>query len=142
MSYFASALNELLEEENMTQAEASRRSGITAPQFSRWISAELESISSEDFERLCRVFTKPSDQAKLLAARLRDIVSGPDVPGAKLIQIKISGSPAVTTLQEDPHPYKLPPKQNKDIQTIVEHMPHNRLIREMIASMAAHLRRK
>lgn len=142
MSHFASALNELLEEKSLTQAALHKRSGIPQPQISRWINAEQTRrgfVSDEDFERLCKVFIKPIDQANLMRARLLDILSGPDIEGSKLIDIQISG-----VAREDSPPYhtKLPPKLDKDVQTIIEQLPTNRLVRDMVASLAAHLRRK
>jgi len=143
MSHFASALNELMKDKELTQAELAKRSGIPQPQISRWINANpirTGYIADNDFERLCKVFVKPLDQARLMRARLFDVCSGPDIAGSKLIEINISGE-AIHDAPE-PHKTKLPPKLDKDIQTIIEHVTTNRLVREMISSLAIHLRRK
>lgn len=142
MSHFATALNDLMEDakpENLSQAELSRRSGIPGPQISRWINIPNQYVSDEDFQRLCRVFTKPSDQANLLRARLLDLISTVDVPGKSLVDIQIG-----QTAREESIPYitKLPPKIDRDVQTIIEHIAKDRLVRDMIASLAAHLRKK
>lgn len=143
MSHFASALNELMNDKELNQAELAKRSGIPQPQISRWINAtqvRTGYIADDDFERLCKVFVKPLDQANLMRARLLDICAGPDIDGKKLIEITVSGSAA----NEAPTPYKtkLPPKLDKDIQTVVEHVTTDRLVRDMISSLAVHLRRK
>lgn len=143
MSHFASALNDLMKDKELTQAELAKRSGIPQPQFSRWLNAtpiRTGYISDQDFEALCKVFTKPIDQAHLLRARLLDIAAGPDIEGSKLLDIKVSGE----VFQESSTAYKtkLPPKLDKDIQTIIENVTTNRLVREMVSSLAIHLRRK
>lgn len=141
MSHFASALSELLEAKKLTQTELSNKSGVAQPQISRWLSAE-GTISDSDFEKICDVFSKPIDQARLLHARILDVLApAASIPGKRLVQVSILGE---ELLHEDLAPaskVKLPPKLQRDVDTIVQNIPGNRLVRDMITSLAAHLRR-
>lgn len=141
MSNFATALDALMVQKNLNQAELSRLSGIPQAQISRFINNPNQWISDDDFERLCEVFKKLSDQANLVHARLLDHLGTMRVPGSKLVKITIEGE---STVKEDSAPYqtKLPPKLDKDVQTIIDHISSDRLVREMISSLAVHLRRK
>lgn len=144
MSHFASALNQLIDEKKLTQAELSKRSGVPQPQISRWINAEqvrIGWISDSDFEKLSKVFSKPFEQATLMRARLQDICSNPKVPGNKLICINIAGAAAEQEQEHLALQTKLPPKLERDLQTIIEHLPGNHLVRDMVSSLASHLRR-
>lgn len=140
MSNFATALDKLMAKKELNQAQLADLSGIPQAQISRFINKPNQYISDEHFERLSKVFNKPIEQATLIHARLLDSMSSMKVPGAKLVEIEVRGE---SIAKEDTTPYqpKLPPKLDKDIQTIVEHIDE-RLVREMISSLATHLRRK
>jgi DNA-binding Xre family transcriptional regulator len=141
MSNFATALDTLMVQKELNQAKLAHLSGIPQAQISRFINTPNQWISDEDFERLCKVFTKPIEQANLIHARLLDNMASMKVPGAKLVNIQIAGE---NQIKEEAAPYqtKLPPKLDKDIQTVIEHIGTDRLVREMISSLAVHLRRK
>lgn len=139
MSHFATALSEILEQKEWTQTELSNRSGVVQPNISRWLSVEGD-ISEKDLEKICKVL-RPAEQGKLVYARISDVLSSIDTPGKKLVTVSLSGA---ELFEDGPstQKIKLAPKFQKDIDVIIENIPSNHLVRDMVSSLAAHLRRK
>lgn len=139
MSYLATVLEELREANGLTQSAVSKLSGIPQSQVSRWINGELGSISDDDLIRLSKVFPKRNEQAQLLRARLMDLCSG---PAKDMIEVSITnGTPS---LAEDSVPYKtkLPPKDEKALALLREHMSIDRKLRDMVLALAEYCKPK
>ena len=140
MSYLANVLEELRDEKKLSQSDISKLSGIPQPQISRWINGEQDWISNDDLDKFSRtVFANRMEQARLLRARLMDLCIG---PAKDMVEISI-GSPA-RAMREEPPPYKtkLPPKDERAIALIAEHMSTDRKLRDMILGIAGYYKPK
>ncbi|HYE29958.1 MAG TPA: helix-turn-helix transcriptional regulator [Methylomirabilota bacterium] len=89
--YFAAALKSLMERYDLKQADIARKTGLSAPQISRYISGVQKYISPEDMNALVRAMTiDPLEQAELVRAHLLDECCG---PGSDMIDIVIRNAP-------------------------------------------------
>ena len=141
MSHLANALSELLIEYNMTAADLSRASGIRDAQISRLRNGIQVWISGDGLMRLARGFCPASDvqagkaHAKLLYARLHDECTG---CGAKFISIKLDID---SELKDSPpaangHKPVLPPKLQRHLEVLENHVAENRHVRDMVGILA------
>lgn len=129
----ANVLAELLKKEDLSPAEASKRTGIHASLFSRWLGGDLP-MKQTHFNQLCTlIFTEPKDQALLLKARLEGDVMG---PGSDLIEIRVKGEPHHRSEKTTDTFSKLDPKTRKAMEAINANLATDKKLREIIHSLA------
>jgi len=74
----------------MTAAALAHATKLGEPKISRWLSGQQTFIDGDDLELVVTHLTdKPAERAELVAARMRDVCTG---PGSDLIEINIGGN--------------------------------------------------
>lgn len=87
MSYFSTALKRVAERNAIKQADIVRRSGLTRSHVSRLFTGNQSTVHDADMAAILRVFGgNPQEQAELIAARCKDVRTG---PGAELVDITV-----------------------------------------------------
>lgn len=93
MSYFSIALTRVAERTHVRQADIVRTTGIPRSQISRIFNGDQKYITGTDLSALLSCFRDPRDRAEIIAARCRDVCTG---PGAELVEIKVTGPAAAS----------------------------------------------
>ncbi|MEI7534943.1 MAG: hypothetical protein WCK57_11290 [Verrucomicrobiae bacterium] len=141
MSHLANALAQLLLETNKTGADISRASGITSAQISRIRNGIQLWVAGDDLLRLANAFFPANPtlaskaHAQLLYARLHDECMG---IGAKFISLQLDLDSDGRNSAPEMSSYKpvLPPKMQKNLDVIANHIAENRHVRDLIESIA------
>lgn len=138
MSQFAAELETVKVERQINAAEICRITGVEQAVLSR-VKNGAQNITFDELERVCLAFAiAPVYQARLLRARLLDECHR---PGGKLLSIEIKGEPGTAELRETAPGYtaSLPPAHARAIQKIVNHMPKDARLRNVVLFMAERL---
>ena len=132
MSYLATTLDRLMRLRGFKNIDVSRGASIDQATLSRILNGQQQSISDEDLARLCEfISSKKSEQAELIAARMRDVQVG---PGADLIELTIQEQPLA--LRDTPGPLRLlPPRIEEAIDNIRRHILTDVDLRDIILAL-------
>lgn len=135
MSNLSKTITKILEERGMKPADLARVSGIAESKLSRWLNGVQKFIDDDDLEKIANAIGgSKRQQAELVVARLRDLLSG---PGSELVRVSILGE-TEQHLREASLPYraKLPPKWEKVLNILAEHIPDDSDLRSVLEGLA------
>jgi transcriptional regulator with XRE-family HTH domain len=138
MSYLSTALDELMKEAKMKNADLARASGIDKAKLSRWHRGDQTWIDDHDFAALAKALTNdPRKMAKLLLARMRDSGQG---PGAEFIDLSLAG----VTVREPVVAYtaKLPPHIEHAFALLRSYVMRDDDLREILIHLSSLLEEK
>jgi transcriptional regulator with XRE-family HTH domain len=133
MSYFGTALKDLLQRKNMKAVRLAELSGVSQPMISRYIAGEDRRVSPEDVAALAEsISDNPTEQAEIFRGHLMDECAG---SGLKLLDIQIRGR--ADTLAEPAPAYQvpLPGDLQQHLDTIRQWLIHDRDVREIIEGL-------
>lgn len=89
MSYLSNELSTILKQKGMFQVDINKKTGLGTANVSRIFSGSQEFVTNDDLDKIIVALTnKPSEQGKIVKARLHDAYSG---RYASLVQINIRG---------------------------------------------------
>jgi len=146
--HFANAIDKLLKDHKMTQADLWRASGVNEAQLSRFINGTQVWVSPADLLKIAKGLcpkSKPERlnqiHAQLLYAHLQDECTG---PGAKLVAIELIGPTPTSAhvLEDKAAPPALPPKIQRNLDIIAQHVTKDSHVRKMVETMANLCRRE
>jgi transcriptional regulator with XRE-family HTH domain len=135
MSHIANAIEDELNLTKKNAASIAAHSGITEAQISRIRSGDQVWVGSEMLEKLAAAFfpgkTKlaAKSHARLLYAHLLDERTG---PGELFIDIALLDHSAPLALNDATRKNVLPPAMQQNLDLIIEHITHNRQVRDLI----------
>lgn len=133
MSYFATALDNLLNRKGVKAADVSRASGLSNTTLSRMLNGQKGDVSREELEKLAPAITpKPEEQAELVMGHMKDHCFG---PGSHLIEISIRGGHKVKE-PSAPQKVKLPPKLEEAFEILREAVLNDEDIKNTIIGQA------
>lgn len=124
MRRFAKVLNELLDENGMTQGDLAQRIGIDDSKVSRLINSVFRP-SPEDLEAVIEAFDNPQERYRLAHAHIAD-----ELPAAMVKQLDIEL--AQTKLREQPKYDLLPPNVQSALEHVLSQYPDNDAIGDFI----------
>lgn len=134
MSYFSTALKAALENEGLSQAELSRRTGIKTGQLSKYVNGANEPAMGT-LEGLCAAFPA-SARALLAAAHLRD-----RTPACAKSLVEIGVRPRTGRLAEEPREFSdLPRDVREALKFLQQESKRSEEIRDVIVALVAALR--
>jgi len=142
MSYISNALDELLVTSKLTAAGLARAGAVSAAHISRIRSGVQVWVSPKELTALSEVFAKHiqgthphSIHAQLLLARLKDECAG---PGAAQINIALKSKVGKSATCESAPTKKpaLPPRMQRNLDIIVDHIADNRHVRDLVETTA------
>ena len=132
MSYLSDVLRELMLQKGIKNVDLARSTGIDQATISRWLNGGQKSISDEDLERVCRTLSSdPREQAQIVAARMRDVQTG---PGSQLVKLSIGED----ELKETPPKYgsrKLPQKYEAALDNIADNVLEDSDLNQMVLAL-------
>jgi transcriptional regulator with XRE-family HTH domain len=137
MSYFGTALKQMLDRKKMKAVKLAKLSRVDQPKISRYIRGDQTWVAQDDFTAIAKAITnEPDEQAELVLARLLDERVG---PGSDLVRIDI---PSGKSRRKRPIAYriKLPENLEADLELVREWISKDRNVRELIEGLGNLLR--
>lgn len=133
MSYFGTALKEMLDRKSMKANRLATLSGVGQPTISRFISGEQDWVSRDDLHAIAEsISDDPKDQAELIRARLKDECHG---PGSELLRIEIVGEAEARGPARTQYQFRLPADLEAHFATLREWVIKDANIRDVIEGL-------
>lgn len=116
MSYLSVTLSAMMREKGIRGAHLAKQTGVDEATISRILNDQQKSISDHDLAVICEAISdERREQAQLIAARMRDVQTG---PAANLIHLTIDDAPAPYGFSDSPGERPLPGNLEKAIANI------------------------